>query len=88
MNMNVKMNNKAKTSRLVVAKQMRNLDKIFVVQLKYYLNNKSRVIDDANEIEISSVNGLIDYEIHKIEHEEKKIIFLYGSSPYVIDLKN
>lgn len=86
--MNVKMNNKAKTSRLVVAKQMRNLDKIFVVQLKYYLNNKSRVIDDANEIEISSVNGLIDYEIHKIEHEEKKIIFLYGSSPYVIDLKN
>ena len=86
--MNVKMNNNAKTSRLVVAKQMRNLDKIFVVQLKYYLNNKSRVIDDANEIEISSVNGLIDYEIHKIEHEEKKIIFLYGSSPYVIDLKN
>ena len=59
MNMNVKMNNKAKTSRLVVAKQMSNLDKIFVVQLKYYLNNKSRVIDDANEIEISSVNGLI-----------------------------
>lgn len=88
MNMNVKMNNKAKTSRLVVAKQMSNLDKIFVVQLKYYLNNKSRVIDDANEIEISSVNGLIDYKIHKIEHEEKKIIFLYGSSPYVIDLKN
>lgn len=88
MNMNVKMNNKAKTSRLVVAKQMSNLDKIFVVQLKYYLNNKSRVIDDANEIEISSVNGLIDYEIHKIEHEEKKIIFLYGSSPYVIELKN
>ena len=88
MTMNVQMNNKAKTSRLVVAKQMSNLDKIFVVQLKYYLNNKSRVIDDANEIEISSVNGLIDYEIHKIEHEEKKIIFLYGSSPYVIDLKN
>lgn len=88
MNMNVKMNNKAKTSRLVVAKQMSNLDKIFVVQLKYYLNNKSRVIDDANEIEISSVNGLIDYEIYKIEHEEKKIIFLYGSSPYVIDLRS
>ena len=88
MNMNVKMNNKAKTSRLVVAKLMSNLDKIFVVQLKYYLNNKSRVIDDANEIEISSVNGLIDYAIYKIEHEEKKIIFLYGSSPYVIDLKN
>ena len=88
MNINIKMKDKAKISRLVVAKQMNNLDKMFVVQLKYSLNNKKRVIDEANQIEISSVNGLIDYEIHKIEHEEKKIIFLYGSSPYVIDLRS
>lgn len=82
------MNRNVKISRLVAAKQKGNLDKVVVVQLKYCLNNKSRILDKMNEIEINSVSGMVNYKILKIEYDEKRIDFLYGFIPYIIEINH
>lgn len=76
-----------KISRLVLAKHKDNLDKSIVVQLRYRLNKKIWISDKINQIEINCVNGLTHYKILSIQHDGLKIIFLYGSVPYIVDLR-
>lgn len=82
------MNTNTKISRLVAAKQKGNLDKVVVVQLKYCLNNKYRILDKMNEIEINSVSGTINYKIMKIEYDEERVTFLYGLTPYILEINH
>ncbi|MCX5468617.1 hypothetical protein [Acinetobacter nematophilus] len=81
------MKNNRKISRLVLARHKDNLDKSIAVQLKYRLNKKIWISDKIIQIEINCVNGLTQYKILSIQHDGLKIIFLYGSVPYIVDLR-
>ncbi|MFW1948997.1 hypothetical protein ACG907_13935 [Acinetobacter bereziniae] len=81
------MSKRNKVSRLVIAKQKDNLEKSIAVQIKYCFNHNLWVADKINEIEVHSVSGLTRYKVLKVQYEGRRIVFLYGTLSYIIDLK-
>ncbi|MFW1737023.1 hypothetical protein ACG94V_16830 [Acinetobacter sp. ULE_I001] len=77
-------------SRFAIAQKKTDVKKTIIVQLVYVLrqanHKKAKNLISQYSIEIKSLNGLVNYRVQGIKHGGKTIIFLYGSSLYVVDL--
>lgn len=82
------MKKKTKINRLVRARHKDNIEKTMAVQLRYHFNKNPWVSDKIHHIEIYSVDGLVKYKVLNVAYEGRRIIFLYGSLTYTVDLRN
>ncbi|MBJ9371677.1 hypothetical protein [Acinetobacter sp. TGL-Y2] len=82
------MKKKTKINRLVRARHKDNIEKTMAVQLRYHFNKNPWVSDKIHQIEIYSVDGLVKYKVLNVAYEGRRIIFLYGSLTYTVDLRN